>query len=319
MVMTLSREGDLVPTTQANIIPKERYVSQEFFDLEMERLWPRVWQMACREEEVPQCGRLPRVHHRRPVDPGHPERPRHHPGLLQHLPAPGHPPGRRRGQLRHRGDPLPLPRLALRARRHQQRGGRPLRLPRLDDRRRGLLGPDQGRALGWLRLHQHGPRLRVPRVVPRPAPGPARPLRLRKDALSLLSHRHHPGQLEVRPRRLQRGLSRPRDPPPALALDRRHHHGLRPLGQAQPHGGRGQGQARDPPEPASGPWPGRLRRARAVGRHDRRARGPVPQRRAPKGLGPQEQPLARGQDGHGRLQRHPGPDAAGQGDRPRAT
>jgi nitrite reductase/ring-hydroxylating ferredoxin subunit len=56
MVMTLSREGDLVPTTQANIIPKERYVSQEFFDLEMERLWPRVWQMACREEEVRQVG-----------------------------------------------------------------------------------------------------------------------------------------------------------------------------------------------------------------------------------------------------------------------
>src|SRR5271170_848894 len=56
MVMTLSREGDLVPTTQANIIPKERYTSQEFFDLEMERLWPRVWQVACREEEIPDVG-----------------------------------------------------------------------------------------------------------------------------------------------------------------------------------------------------------------------------------------------------------------------
>jgi nitrite reductase/ring-hydroxylating ferredoxin subunit len=56
MVMTLSREGELIPTTQRNIIPKERYVSQEFFDLEMERLWPRVWQMACREEEVPNVG-----------------------------------------------------------------------------------------------------------------------------------------------------------------------------------------------------------------------------------------------------------------------
>jgi len=56
MVMTLSREGELIPTTQRNIIPKERYVSQEFFDLEMERLWPRVWQMACREEEVPHVG-----------------------------------------------------------------------------------------------------------------------------------------------------------------------------------------------------------------------------------------------------------------------
>src|SRR5580693_7985605 len=35
MVMTLSREGDLIPTTQANIIPKERYVSQEFLDREV--------------------------------------------------------------------------------------------------------------------------------------------------------------------------------------------------------------------------------------------------------------------------------------------
>src|SRR5437764_923660 len=33
-------------------VPKERYVSQAFLDLEMERLWPRVWQIACREEEV---------------------------------------------------------------------------------------------------------------------------------------------------------------------------------------------------------------------------------------------------------------------------
>jgi len=33
-------------------VPKERYVSRAFLDLELERLWPRVWQIACREEEV---------------------------------------------------------------------------------------------------------------------------------------------------------------------------------------------------------------------------------------------------------------------------
>ena len=33
-----------------------RYTSREFFDLECERLWPRVWQMACREEELPAAG-----------------------------------------------------------------------------------------------------------------------------------------------------------------------------------------------------------------------------------------------------------------------
>ncbi|MDH4110963.1 MAG: Rieske (2Fe-2S) protein, partial [Gammaproteobacteria bacterium] len=33
-----------------------RYTSQAFFDLEVERMWPRVWQMACREEELPEAG-----------------------------------------------------------------------------------------------------------------------------------------------------------------------------------------------------------------------------------------------------------------------
>jgi phenylpropionate dioxygenase-like ring-hydroxylating dioxygenase large terminal subunit len=33
-----------------------RYTSQAFFDLEAERVWPRVWQMACREEELPEPG-----------------------------------------------------------------------------------------------------------------------------------------------------------------------------------------------------------------------------------------------------------------------
>jgi nitrite reductase/ring-hydroxylating ferredoxin subunit len=33
-----------------------RYTSQAFFDLECERMWTRVWQMACREEEIPEPG-----------------------------------------------------------------------------------------------------------------------------------------------------------------------------------------------------------------------------------------------------------------------
>jgi phenylpropionate dioxygenase-like ring-hydroxylating dioxygenase large terminal subunit len=36
--------------------PKERYVDPEFFRLEAEQLWPRVWQMACRLEELPEPG-----------------------------------------------------------------------------------------------------------------------------------------------------------------------------------------------------------------------------------------------------------------------
>jgi phenylpropionate dioxygenase-like ring-hydroxylating dioxygenase large terminal subunit len=34
-------------------IPKERYYDPDFFQLEAEQLWPRVWQMACRLEEIP--------------------------------------------------------------------------------------------------------------------------------------------------------------------------------------------------------------------------------------------------------------------------
>ena len=35
-------------------IPKERYYDEAFFRLEAEHLWPRVWQMACRLEELPE-------------------------------------------------------------------------------------------------------------------------------------------------------------------------------------------------------------------------------------------------------------------------
>ena len=37
-------------------IPKQRYYDPDFFALEAEHLWPRVWQMACRLEEIPQPG-----------------------------------------------------------------------------------------------------------------------------------------------------------------------------------------------------------------------------------------------------------------------
>jgi phenylpropionate dioxygenase-like ring-hydroxylating dioxygenase large terminal subunit len=37
-------------------IPKERYYDPDFYRLECELLWPRVWQMACRLEEIPSPG-----------------------------------------------------------------------------------------------------------------------------------------------------------------------------------------------------------------------------------------------------------------------
>jgi phenylpropionate dioxygenase-like ring-hydroxylating dioxygenase large terminal subunit len=37
-------------------VPRERYYDREFFELEKKLLWPRVWQMACRLEEIPDPG-----------------------------------------------------------------------------------------------------------------------------------------------------------------------------------------------------------------------------------------------------------------------
>jgi phenylpropionate dioxygenase-like ring-hydroxylating dioxygenase large terminal subunit len=37
-------------------IPCERYTSREFFEKEMEQLWPASWQWACREEHIPEAG-----------------------------------------------------------------------------------------------------------------------------------------------------------------------------------------------------------------------------------------------------------------------
>ena len=42
--------------TNPERIPAKRYYDQAFFELEKEHLWPHVWQMACRLEEIPEVG-----------------------------------------------------------------------------------------------------------------------------------------------------------------------------------------------------------------------------------------------------------------------
>jgi len=37
-------------------VPVSRYTTREFHELEMAKLWPKVWQAACREEEIPEVG-----------------------------------------------------------------------------------------------------------------------------------------------------------------------------------------------------------------------------------------------------------------------
>lgn len=59
------RDGSPVPAVLAmesprflgdEDIPFERYTSPDFFQKEMELLWPKVWQWACREEHIPEAG-----------------------------------------------------------------------------------------------------------------------------------------------------------------------------------------------------------------------------------------------------------------------
>jgi phenylpropionate dioxygenase-like ring-hydroxylating dioxygenase large terminal subunit len=42
--------------TDPALIPAQRYYDEDFFRLENEKLWPHVWQMACRLEEIPEIG-----------------------------------------------------------------------------------------------------------------------------------------------------------------------------------------------------------------------------------------------------------------------
>ncbi|PPJ27863.1 (2Fe-2S)-binding protein [Nocardia nova] len=42
--------------TDSSKVPAERYFSPEFAQLEKEKLWPHVWQMACRLDEIPRPG-----------------------------------------------------------------------------------------------------------------------------------------------------------------------------------------------------------------------------------------------------------------------
>jgi phenylpropionate dioxygenase-like ring-hydroxylating dioxygenase large terminal subunit len=61
----IARDGQEVPAALTETsyrflgdedLPVERYTSRTFHDLEMERMWSRVWQYACREEEIPEAG-----------------------------------------------------------------------------------------------------------------------------------------------------------------------------------------------------------------------------------------------------------------------
>ncbi len=54
--MTSRDDNLLFKVTNPELIPTQRYYDEEFYRLECERLWPHVWQMACRLEQIPNVG-----------------------------------------------------------------------------------------------------------------------------------------------------------------------------------------------------------------------------------------------------------------------
>jgi phenylpropionate dioxygenase-like ring-hydroxylating dioxygenase large terminal subunit len=59
-LLVVEHEWSALPVPHAIEVPdrapKERYFDPDFYRLECEQLWPRVWQMACRLEEIPEPG-----------------------------------------------------------------------------------------------------------------------------------------------------------------------------------------------------------------------------------------------------------------------
>ncbi len=70
-----------------DFVPTDAYISKDYLQLEKERLWPRVWQMACREEEIPRPGDFYTYDIADEFDSGRPTQRRRHRGLLQCVPA----------------------------------------------------------------------------------------------------------------------------------------------------------------------------------------------------------------------------------------
>src|SRR5689334_5406135 len=57
MTKTVSLKREKISASPRNAVrddflPKDAYLSKDFLRLENERMWPRVWQIACRVEEV---------------------------------------------------------------------------------------------------------------------------------------------------------------------------------------------------------------------------------------------------------------------------
>ena len=133
--------------------PVDRYIAREIHELEKERLWTKVWQMACRESELADVGDT-QVYDITDISillvRTSPTEIKafynaclHRGRQLREIPGP-----------RHRAA-LPLSRLRLEPGRLAEARSLPVGLP--PGRSRGVRpARGEGRHLGWFRLHQHG-------------------------------------------------------------------------------------------------------------------------------------------------------------------
>ena len=205
-------------TIRPDFVPKDVYISPEVVRLEREKFWPRVWQVACREEELKAVGDFVTYDVAGQsivvvrVREGQPQ------GLSQCLPTSWTTPGHGRGS--HRQIPLQVSRLAVRVGRHDLAHHRPRGLGRLSGLQQSGSQSEGGPAgnLGGIRVHQHGSERRAARRFPAACSRIPGPVRNADAALSLVQDHGAALQLEDGTRSLQRGLSRLRHASPAARV-----------------------------------------------------------------------------------------------------
>ena len=203
-------------------VPKERYFDPDFYAMEVEQLWSRVWQMACRLEEIPQPRDFVEYEfldqsvivraHRRHGGRRVPER----------LPPPRREGRRGQWNLRERV-PVPVPRVVLRARRQEHRGHAAAHLRRAQPGG-GRPRPHAGalRDVGRVRVDQLRRRRASGAGVPRARGDEPRRVEGGVDARREVVRVPPPGELEARHRGLRGDVPRRADAPAA-----RHPHEVR--------------------------------------------------------------------------------------------
>ena len=194
---------------------KERYFDPEFFRLEAEQLWSRVWQMACRLEEIPRPHDYVEYDDPRPVGRRGAHRGHGRHGVPERLPPPGRQGRRRPGHLRDRVH-LPVPRLVLRARRDEHlRLEAQLVLRAQHAARRPRPAAGAVRDVGRLRVDQPRPRRAAAAAVHRALRHDPGGLAARVDAHRVVVRRPPAGELEARRRGVHGAVPRHRGAPAA--------------------------------------------------------------------------------------------------------